>query len=189
MTFAAIAVVAFAIFAGSIPFGLLIAKRRGVDLRERGSGNIGATNAARVLGLGAGLIVLLLDAGKGALAALIAAHVASGWLPAIAGFAAIAAHCFSPFLGFRGGKGVATALGVFVMIAPAFAAVAIGVFLVVAGRTKIVALGSLSGIAVATAAAFITHADAPLRALCVATLALLVFTHRLNLRGLFAQRV
>ncbi len=181
----AAAVIVAAFLAGAIPFGVLVARRRGVDLREQGSGNIGATNAARVLGMSAGVIVLVFDAAKGALAALAAAHVSdTSWLVAAAGFAAILGHCFSPFLGGHGGKGVATALGVFAVIAPALALVAVGVFLVVAGRTKIVAIGSLSGIAAAVAAAFITHADAPVCTLATATLALLLYTHRRNIAGI-----
>jgi acyl phosphate:glycerol-3-phosphate acyltransferase len=180
----AVVVLVAAFLGGAIPFGVLVARRRGVDLRERGSGNIGATNAARVLGVSAGLIVLVLDAGKGALAAFAAAHVCtSSWVVVAAGFAAILGHCFSPFLGGHGGKGVATALGVFVVLAPALALIALGVFLVVAGRTKIVAIGSLSGIAAAVVTAFVTDRGAPLCVLAAATLALLVYTHRRNIAG------
>ena len=180
-------VIAVAFFVGAIPFGVLVARRRGVDLRERGSGNIGATNAARVLGLSAGAIVLVLDAGKGVLAVVAAEHISGApWIVAAAGFAAIAGHCFSPFLGGHGGKGVATALGVFGLVAPALALVALGVFLVVAGRTKIVALGSLAGIAAATAAAFVTRAPEPVCALALVTLALLLYTHRRNLAGIIS---
>src|SRR6476619_284003 len=110
---------------GAIPFGVIIAKRRGVDIRKQGSGNIGATNVTRVMGLGAGLLVLVLDALKGAAAVMLATHV-SGFDPIIAmtGFAAILGHCSSPFLGGKGGKGVATALGVFLVVAPALGFVA-----------------------------------------------------------------
>src|SRR5438445_9223585 len=83
-------------FAGAIPFGVLIAKRRGVDIRKQGSGNIGATNVTRVMGLGAGLVVLVLDALKGVAAVMLATRL-SGFDPIItmAGFAAILGHCFS----------------------------------------------------------------------------------------------
>src|ERR1700733_2577525 len=102
---------------GAIPFGVVIARSRGIDIRSEGSGNIGATNVARVMGLGPGLAVLVLDATKGAIAVL--AVRALGGAPSVVaatGFAAIAGHCFSPFLGGKGGKGVATALGVFAVI-------------------------------------------------------------------------
>ncbi len=171
--------------AGSIPFGVLIAKRRGVDIRQKGSGNIGATNVARVLGLGTGLVVLALDALKGVLAALLAASLCGmDWVIAVAGFAAIAGHCFSPFLRGRGGKGVATALGVFAVIGPALALVGVAVFLVVAGRTRVPALGSLSGIASATVYAFATGAPLSVAVTALLTTGLLVYTHRGNLAKL-----
>jgi glycerol-3-phosphate acyltransferase PlsY len=179
-------VVAFLL--GAIPFGVIIARRRGIDIREQGSGNIGATNVARVLGLGTGILVLLLDAAKGALATALAMKLC-GWeaVMAGAGFAAILGHCFSPFLGGKGGKGVATALGVYVVLAPALALVGIAVFLVVAGRTRIPALGSLSGASAATIYAFVTTGASPLSLLAGATLALLLFTHRSNLLRLLTM--
>jgi hypothetical protein len=85
-----------AFLAGAIPFGVIIARRRGVEIRERGSGNIGATNVARVLGVGTGLIVLVLDAGKGAAATSLAMHACGwNWVASLAGFAAILGHCFA----------------------------------------------------------------------------------------------
>lgn len=172
--------------AGAIPFGVLIAKRRGVDIREKGSGNIGATNVARVLGIGPGLLVLALDALKGGVAVLLATHVCGiDWVIAVAGLAAIVGHCFSPFLGGKGGKGVATALGVFAVIAPALALVGVAVFLVVAGRTRVPALGSLFGIASATAYSFATCAPCSTSIMALLTTALLLYTHRGNLAKLF----
>jgi glycerol-3-phosphate acyltransferase PlsY len=174
--------------AGSIPFGVLIAKKRGVNIREQGSGNIGATNVARVMGIGPGLLVLALDALKGAAAAILATRICGmDWVIAVAGFAAILGHCFSPFLGGKGGKGVATALGVFVIVAPALALVGIAVFLVVAGRTRVPALGSLSGIASATAYAFLTSAPLSVVLTAFATTLLLVYTHRANLSRLLTS--
>jgi glycerol-3-phosphate acyltransferase PlsY len=175
-------------FAGSIPFGVIVAKRRGVEIREQGSGNIGATNVARVLGVADGVLVLLLDAAKGWLPALVAARLdGDPWVIVATGFAAILGHCFSPLLGGKGGKGVATSLGVFVVAAPALAVVAIAVFAVVAGRTRVPALGSLSGIAAATIYAFVTGAGGPVELLAVATTVLLVYTHRGNLVKLLYQ--
>lgn len=178
-------VVAGAFLLGAIPFGVIVARRRGVDIRTAGSGNIGATNVARVMGIGAGLLVLVLDAAKGA-AAVLAAHrlFASPQIDALAGWAAIIGHCFSPFLGGKGGKGVATALGVFAVIAPALALVAVAVFSLVAGKTRVPALGSLAGVAAANVFAAATDAPTPLRVLALATLVLLVYTHRGNLARL-----
>lgn len=172
--------------AGSVPFGVIVAKQRGVDIRAKGSGNIGATNVARVLGVADGVLVLFLDAGKGALITLVAARIdGDPWVIAGTGFMAILGHCFSPFLGGKGGKGVATALGVFVIAAPALAFVAVAVFLVVAGRTRVPALGSLSGVSAAALYAFITSAPASVELLAFATSALLVYTHRTNLAKLY----
>jgi acyl phosphate:glycerol-3-phosphate acyltransferase len=171
--------------AGSIPFGVLIARRRGIDIRQQGSGNIGATNVARVIGIGPGLVVLALDALKGAAAALLATrYCGMDWVIAVAGFFAILGHCFSPFLGGKGGKGVATSLGVFAVVAPALALVGIAVFMLVAVRTRVPALGSLSGIAAATTYAFATGAPLSTEIVALATTLLLVYTHRANLAKL-----
>ena len=174
--------------AGSVPFGVIVAKQRGVDIRAKGSGNIGATNVARVLGIADGLLVLLLDAGKGALITLVALRIdGDPWVIAATGFASILGHCFSPFLGGKGGKGVATALGVFIVASPPLALVAVAVFLLVAGRTRIPALGSLGGVTSATLYAFVTAQPTPVQLLALATSALLVYTHRGNLEKLLYQ--
>jgi glycerol-3-phosphate acyltransferase PlsY len=175
-------------FAGAIPFGVLIAKRRGVDIRKQGSGNIGATNVTRVMGLGPGLLVLVLDALKGVAAVMLAMKL-SGFdtIIAMTGFAAILGHCFSPFLGGKGGKGVATALGVFAVVAPALAIVALAIFLVVAGRWRIPALGSLAGVAATTVYAFATRQPSDVILLSLATFFLLLYTHRSNLMRLFTS--
>ena len=170
---------------GAIPFGVMIARLRGVDIRAHGSGNIGATNVARVMGLPLGLLVLALDAGKGAAAVLIVRYyIGVPQVVALAGWAAIAGHCFSPFLGGEGGKGVATSLGVFAMISPPLALVGIAVFLLVAGRTRIPALGSLAGAAAVNVYAMATHAHPASRMLALATFLLLLYTHRDNLARL-----
>ena len=173
---------AFAI--GSVPFGVLIARRRGVDIRSRGSGNIGATNVARVIGVIPGLAVLLLDSTKGAVPAWLAlAHTPSRWSVAAVGLAAVLGHCFSPWLGWKGGKGVATALGVFAVIAPPAALAAVIAFAVTFAITRVVALGSLTG-ALVIAAMLVVRGPPADAALGVAAVALLVYTHRSNLRGL-----
>ena len=180
--------IAAGFLAGAVPFGVIVAKQRGVDIRAQGSGNIGATNVARVLGIKDGVLVLLLDAGKGALITLVAARAdGDPWVIAATGFAAILGHCFSPFLGWKGGKGVATALGVFVVAAPTLALVAVAVFLVVAGRTRVPALGSLGGVTSATIYAFVTSQPGSIELLALATTLLLVYTHRTNLAKLLYQ--
>ena len=104
-------VIGFAL--GSIPFGVLMGKLRGVDIQATGSGNIGATNAIRSMGKGPGIIVFILDALKGAVPVLIAkaAHTEPSWF-VYAGLVAIVGHIFSPWVRFKGGKGAATGLGV-----------------------------------------------------------------------------
>lgn len=178
-----------AFVAGSIPFGVLIARRRGVDIRASGSGNIGATNVSRVLGARAGAAVLVLDAAKGALPVAAARFVigAPAWDVVAVGAAAILGHCFSPLLGGKGGKGVATAFGVFVVLAPIESAVAVLVFAAVARASRVAALGSLAGVAT-IAALMIRAGDAPRAALALTTTVLLVYTHRTNLAKLRATR-
>lgn len=169
---------------GSIPFGVLLARRRGISIQDHGSGNIGATNVARVLGLKAGAIVLALDAAKGALPVVLA-RIACGepWTVALAAFAAIAGHCFSPWLGGRGGKGVATAFGVFLVLSPWSACVAVAAFAIALRFTRVPALGSLAGV-LAIAAYQVSRGEAPYAVLACATAVLLVYTHRSNLAKL-----
>ena len=104
---------------GAIPWSLWIARQRDTDLRAHGSGNLGATNVYRVMGLRWGVLVLLLDVSKGVVAVVMArALTDSGVLPVGAAMAAVIGHMFSPFAGFRGGKGVATSLGIYLGLAP-----------------------------------------------------------------------
>jgi glycerol-3-phosphate acyltransferase PlsY len=135
---------------GSIPFGLLLGKLFGArDVRKAGSGNIGATNVARVAGPLAGILTLLLDAAKGAFAVVLAARLSdqsSTWMM-IAGLCALIGHCFPTWLGFRGGKGVATAAGVFGALCPLAFLGAIILFLLVVAYWRFVSLGSISAAA------------------------------------------
>lgn len=122
---------------GAIPTAYWLGKwRKGVDLREHGSGNVGATNAFRVMGKLAGLFVLIVDAGKGALSVTLLPQIVKqvspiedAWLTAILGVSVIAGHVWTPFLKFQGGKGVATSLGVFLCLAPFSALTALGVWI------------------------------------------------------------
>ena len=135
---------------GSIPFGLLLAKLfGGGDVRQHGSGNIGATNVSRVAGPLAGLLTLLLDTGKGAAAVFLASRVSGQSATAIilAGVAALAGHCFPVWLGFKGGKGVATGLGVFLALCPLAAVGAFIVFALAFLFWRYVSLASLAGAA------------------------------------------
>jgi glycerol-3-phosphate acyltransferase PlsY len=136
---------------GAVPFGLVLSRyKSGVDLRTMGSGNIGATNVARTLGLKMGLMTLALDLAKG-LAAVLAARLLFETadtlgllLPSLAGLAAFLGHIFSPFLKFKGGKGVATALGVCLGLTPWAVPPALAVFVIVVVAWGYVSAGSLS---------------------------------------------
>jgi acyl phosphate:glycerol-3-phosphate acyltransferase len=169
---------------GSIPWGVLVARKaRGVDVRTQGSGNIGATNVARLAGARLGLLVLALDAAKGAVAVWLAQRVlpdAAG-VQALAGLSAFAGHVAPIWLGFRGGKGVATALGVLAVLVPFAAAAAALAYGLVFLLTRISSLGSLVAGPVAVAAAAI-HPGTRLALGLTGTLWLAtLWTHRGNI--------
>lgn len=132
---------------GSIPFGLLLSLLLGkVDVRRAGSGNIGATNVARVAGPSAGILTLILDAAKGAVAVLLASHLTNGessWMM-LAGLFALIGHCFPIWLKFRGGKGVATAAGVFLVLCPAALLASLALFVIFVAFWRYVSLGSIA---------------------------------------------
>ena len=143
-------ILATAYLLGSIPFGyILVRVFRKEDIRATGSGNIGATNVARSGAKGLGILTLLLDLLKGFAAVKIATHFAPGTpgfpsdLAVAAGVAAVLGHVFPVWLGFKGGKGVATALGVFLAFAPLAALCALGVFIVIFAITRYVSLASI----------------------------------------------
>ena len=135
-------------FLGAIPFGLVITRLLGAeDPRKSGSGNIGATNVLRTSGWKSGVLTLLLDVLKGVAAILFARYVYSRIsapaLEPIAALAAVTGHMYSPFTGFRGGKGVATGLGVFALLTPGPTAIAALVFILVVAAARYVSLGSM----------------------------------------------
>jgi glycerol-3-phosphate acyltransferase PlsY len=141
---------AIAYLLGSIPFGYILVRIfRKEDIRTTGSGNIGATNVARSGAKGLGILTLLLDLLKGFAAVKLAEHLAPGTpgfpsdLAVAAGVAAVVGHIFPVWLSFKGGKGVATALGVFLALAPLAALCAVGVFIVVFAITRYVSLASI----------------------------------------------
>ena len=169
--------VVLAYLAGSVPFAFLLARRHGIDLRETGSRNVGATNVLRTAGVVPAVIAMMLDATKGALAVLVAIRLTSGpATPVAAGLASIIGHIYPVWLHFRGGKGVATAAGVFSVLAPAALGIAAGVFLGTVWLTRYISMGSLSGaVALAAAAAVLEH---DLEVVIGATVAALIVIHR-----------
>jgi glycerol-3-phosphate acyltransferase PlsY len=173
---------------GSVPFALLLARRWGAgDLRRLGSGNVGAANALRASGVRAGVIVALLDIAKGAASVALAMRLSSdAGAPAAAGFAAIVGHIYPVWLRFRGGKGVATACGVFSVLTPLAALPAFVVFMATAWTTRYVSLGSiLATIALPPIAYATGYSMASLVAACAAAV-LILFRHRGNLMRLRA---
>lgn len=155
---------------GAIPFGLLLAKQfGGVDIRSSGSGSIGATNVLRVLkekdpklAKKLGIATLLLDASKGAVVILVAMMAGFDesvlWTIAVL---AVIGHCFSPYLMFEGGKGVATGVGVTMVLLPIEALVGLAVWLLVGKKLKVSSLASLAGMMAAVIASFVVHPSMP----------------------------
>jgi glycerol-3-phosphate acyltransferase PlsY len=168
---------------GSVPFAFLITRRWGAgDLRRIGSGNLGAANVARASGVGAGLIVATLDIAKGAASVWLAARLSgNAAVPAWAGVAAIVGHIYPVWLRFKGGKGVATACGVFSVLTPLAVPPALGVFVLVVWATKYVSLGSVLASLALPPIAYATGSAAPVVAAACVAAALIVFRHRSNL--------
>ena len=178
---------------GSIPTGYLVAKARGIDIRAAGSGNIGATNAMRVLGKPAGIFVLLLDALKG--------YAAAGWLPLLAmhifkvpnaenvailaGIFAVLGHNYTCWLKFKGGKGIATTAGVYLALAPWALLAALVVFMLAVLLTRYVSVGSIAAaIAVSAAVWILPPHDLLLGIVTTALGALAVYKHKSNIQRL-----
>ena len=158
------AVVLAAYLIGSIPFALILARRWGSDLRQVGSGNLGAANVMRASGVTAGVLVAALDMAKGAASVWLAARVSDGAeLPAAAGVAAIIGHIYPIWLRFRGGKGVATACGVFSVLTP-----------------HAIPLGSVLASAALPPMAYVLGSPAPAVIAASAAAAIIVFRHRSN---------
>jgi glycerol-3-phosphate acyltransferase PlsY len=183
---------------GSIPTGFLVAQGRGIDIRALGSGNIGATNVFRYLGLPAGILVLLADAAKGWLAVAVLARLVSGWfftaagpeprewLALCAGLAAILGHIYTCWLYFKGGKGIATSAGVLVALVPYALLIVLGVWLVVFALSRYVSLASLAAAFAAPFAAWFTTRNSTLTAALAALAALAIYKHRTNIKRLLS---
>jgi glycerol-3-phosphate acyltransferase PlsY len=188
---------------GSIPTSIIVSKlAKGIDIREHGSGNAGGTNVMRVLGWKHGVFVIILDAFKGVLAVIVVARLHYGSIPfqnltpfddftlvqIIAGLSAVIGHIWTVFAGFKGGKGIATALGMLLMIVTTDMLIAVGVFVLVVTISRYVSLGSILG-AIAVPLTLIIrenifNVDIPgyhtLLPFLIAVALLVVFTHRKN---------
>ncbi len=175
---------------GSFPTAYVVAKKAGgVDIRKHGSGNIGATNALRVLGKKYGAIVFFADFLKGAVPAGAAAVLFAGdpqapLIALTAGVAAMLGHIFTPFLGFKGGKGVSTGAGALCAAYPALFALSLGVFLLLILSTKIVSLSALAAMGALVLASFWYPKDPLATGLLVSIFLLVCWTHRENIARL-----
>ena len=172
---------------GTIPFGyILVRVFRGEDVRSRGSGNIGATNVARMSRV-LGLVTLILDAGKGAAAVVVARALSGGnhqkLTMTIAAFCAVVGHLFPIWLRFRGGKGVATSLGSFALIAPKSVLCMVGLFLLVVAATRYVSIGSVVGAAAFPVLVWMLHEYVePVQLILIALSSMLIiWKHRQNI--------
>lgn len=183
--------IAVAYLCGSIPFGLLIARAKtGKDVRTVGSGNIGATNVARAAGRPAAILTLVLDALKGLAPVLLAARFAEAQPPlllAACAIAAVAGHCFPLWLRFRGGKGVATGLGVSLALAPWAALAGACTWLALYKLLRISSVGSLAGVAVSLLVAVFTADRSALYGLAGVAL-LILLRHAGNIRRLLRKQ-
>jgi glycerol-3-phosphate acyltransferase PlsY len=213
VAYGVVAVVAY--FLGSIPTGYLVGKAKGIDLRTAGSGNIGATNALRILGKPAGIFVLLVDAAKGFVACYLGVFVSiyftnrlSGlhstadfdsnsfveafnsiaYFPIIAGIFAVLGHSFTCWLRFKGGKGVATSAGVYFALAPLAVGIALATWIVVFAVSRYVSLASIAAAIALPAAVWLMPNSLALRLVTTALGLLVIWKHKGNIERLLSGR-
>lgn len=182
---------------GSLPTGYLVAKSKGIDIKAVGSGNIGATNVTRAMGKGWGAFVLVIDALKGFLPVLFVklyfrslAQPDFYALMAVTGILAVAGHVFTPFLKFKGGKGIATTLGMLLALSPMFAIILIIVWLSAFLITRVSSVGALTGaISLPFIAFFLFRNNTPILSImiwfAVFMMVFIMFTHRDNIKRLY----
>jgi glycerol-3-phosphate acyltransferase PlsY len=174
---------------GTFPSGYLLAKLRGVDITKQGSGNVGATNVARSLGKKAGILTLVLDLTKGLLAIYLASLLADqGWFVAAAAVAVVCGHCFSipPLL--KGGKGVATGLGVLIALAPGAGVTSVVIFVVLFSATRFVSLSSIVATLSAPIYSLVTNQPEAKSLALMAIALVIVYRHRENIQRLIEGR-
>ncbi len=179
---------------GSLPTGYLVARAKGVDIRAHGSGNIGATNVFRILGIAAGVLVLLTDALKGALAVLCLPPWVRLWIPdadpvvlqLTAALGSVLGHNYTCWLRFKGGKGVATSAGAMAALVPPAFLVTLAVFLVVLATSRYVSLASILAAIALPIAAWYTQVPRSVFGLTAVLAALAIWKHRANAHRLLA---
>lgn len=195
-------IIVLSYLAGSIPTSIIVSKvLRGIDIRDYGSGNPGATNVYRVLGCKPALFVILVDAGKGVLATIVISKIAidhplMGYslTQIVAGVSVILGHVWTIFAGFKGGKGVGTALGAMLGIAPSAALLCLAIWLIIVFTTRIVSVGSLTAavlfpiIIFSQKAVLKSDISLPLQIFSLAVALLVIITHRSNIKRLIQGR-
>jgi acyl phosphate:glycerol-3-phosphate acyltransferase len=177
---------------GSFPTGVVISRKKfGIDVRDMGSGNIGATNITRNFGWRAGVITFLIDFMKGYLGLKMAEawYPEWPWVATCAGAAVVLGHCFSAFLRLRGGKGVATTLGCFAAMVPWVAALMATSYLILLAITRVSAIGSLVGIALSCGAVSILPTAPAAKILVYLCSAIVLVRHQSNVRRLIVQQI
>ena len=177
------AAIAFGYLLGSVPFAFVLSRRlRGIDIRRTGSGNVGAANVLRTSGVVAAVAVMALDACKGAGSVLLVQRWAAGdAAPAAAGVAAVIGHIYPVWLHFRGGKGVATAAGVFSVLTPWAMLPTVAVFVATVWLTRFISMGSVAATVTLGPLAYALHAPDAAVLAAAASAAVIVFRHRGNL--------
>lgn len=188
-----IAVSLAAYLLGSIPTGFLVAKARGIDIRAVGSGNIGAANTFRAVGRNAGILVLIIDALKGAAAVWVCAPILKFFgiadnihYDVLAGVFAVLGHNYTCWLYFKGGKGIATTAGVYLALAPLAVAAGFGAFILAVLITRITSVGSILAAIVLMTTVLLTKDDLTLRLVTIALCVLAILKHRTNVQRLIA---
>jgi glycerol-3-phosphate acyltransferase PlsY len=180
--------IVFGYLAGSLPTGYLAAKRRGMDIRAQGSGNIGATNVFRILGWKAGVTVLFVDGLKGWIGCkggLWLMGTSGGnpiWILIVGGFASVLGHNYTPWLRFKGGKGIATSAGVLVALTPWGFLGALTSFLVFLGISRMVSLGSIMAAVALPVVVWYRQEPGPILGVCILMSLLAIVKHRANIQ-------
>jgi glycerol-3-phosphate acyltransferase PlsY len=180
-------VIVLAYLMGSIPFAFLLSRQRGVDLRQAGSGNVGATNVLRTTGTGRAVAAMVLDGVKGTVAVLLAQLLSLGLAATVAAAcASVMGHVYPVWLRFKGGKGVATAAGAFAVLSPGALGIAVAVFIVAVAITRFISVGSMAAALTLAIVTVFTDAPGAVTMGAVAMTTVIVFRHRGNLARLAA---
>ena len=185
-----------AFFMGSLPTGYLVAQAKGINIKSVGSGNIGATNVTRAMGKGWGAFVLIIDALKGFIPVLFVKLYFTSLpqtdlyvLMTVSGVCAVAGHVFTPFLGFKGGKGIATTLGMLLALSPLFAILVILIWLLLFLFTRVSSVGALSAALSMPIISFFLFHDKPVFLIMMTFASFMTlfifFTHRENIQRLY----